>query len=171
MVLLLRKVTGVRTEDIEDAVADAALKIVVANKPAVHLRALLFKSALNLIAGRERQSSRRPLHLPIETSLRDDSKPPPKEAAVYSSFGDPLAHAERAEEASLLSEKLTTHLGKLVPRSRLAVERYLLEGASIDDVARDINVSGRGASVIVYRAKRKLKRLLSEGPDKIEHSR
>lgn len=101
---------------------------------------------LNLLASELRKACWQRRSPSFESMLLPETAVPPDIAALQQQIGESLIRC----------------LAHLSERSRIALIRFVVEGDSAPEIAKDLGVSPNTVHILVHRAKKKMKRYLDE---------
>lgn len=162
----LRRSTQSSVEEREDAVSEAAFKIVRLGQPAKDVNALLFASATNILRQKRHIELGHPRHVtidPVGQELRFDRQhhnPSLAETLASAEGYDPAAIVGDGEERARQIDLINKTMSRLSPRDQFVIKRCVMDSASVEDVARELDISKRVVSVTAYRARCRLEQLM-----------
>jgi RNA polymerase sigma factor (sigma-70 family) len=139
----------------EEVVQDALIRVILAApelESHEHAKSYLHKTVENLCLDIFRLENRRPNLVVIDEATSE------VEAALYSQFEDHSEIVAAADDAAIIRQALAL----LSPAERAALVMWEMEGRSASEIASELGISEKNVRHTVSRARKSLRRVLSE---------
>ena len=139
----------------EEVVQDALIRVILAApelESAEHARAYLYKTVENLCIDVFRLENRRPNLMVIDDAFGE------VEAALSRDYRDHSEIVSAADDAALIRQAISL----LSPAERAALVMWEVEGRSVSEIASELGIEERNVRHTLSRARRSLRKILSE---------